>query len=197
MGQRMRILLAGCLVSLAGVGGALALASDESQPSVPSTGPFTQTTDPSREDYYDQITHEVPINRISEASKAAFGSRYADMAIVRASEPDVLRIYVVDATDEDEAELERIAAGHPQVALESADYTWSQILAAKEAVADLLARSEASWSFVEPDFSAQAVKVGGETEIEASVKERIRAVAMPVPAVFRSGPEYQAVPLGE
>lgn len=156
--HRAKILGLAVVASLAGVGVALALATGDSPTAVPTTGPFTQTTDPSREDYYDQIEHEVPIRRIADTAKEVFGPRFGDIAIDRDVEPNVLRVYVVDATPADEAELARIADGNPQVALQPANFTWNELLTAKEAVSELVRGEDLAWSSIAPDLIAQGVE---------------------------------------
>jgi hypothetical protein len=199
MSTRARAVAIACLAALAGGGAALALAGG-SQGTVPTTGPFTQTTDPSREDYWDQIEHEVPINRVAEAAEAEFGPRFGDIAIDREVEPDVLRVYVVDATTRDEAVLARIADGHPQVAVEPADFTWDELLAAKEAVTDVAVdgvRRRWTGSFgVEPDLVDQRVSVTSEHPLERDLEMRIRRAAGEVPVHFAFGPEYRYELLG-
>ena len=196
MSHRARILAVAALAVIAGGSAALVLAEGASESPVPTTGPFTQTTDPSREDYWDQIEHEVPINRIAQAAESEFGPRFGDIAIDRAVEPNVLRVYVVDATADDAAALARIADNHPQVALQPADFTWERLLAAKEAVADVAAKADDRWSAIIPDHVEQRVSVESTKQLEPELEARMRRAAGDVPVAFAFGPEYRYELLG-
>ena len=189
--QRAKILVLAVVVGLTGLGGAFALATGDSPDAVPTTGPFTQTTDPSREDYYDQFDHAVPYLKISHAAEEAFGPRFGDVAIDRDVEPNVLRVYVVDPTADDEAELTRIADGNPQVALQPADFTWRELLAAKDAVVDVAMREDLTSYSVAPDLIAQGVEVASTKQLDPDVEARIRSAAGSVPVRFKFGPEHK------
>jgi hypothetical protein len=193
--QGTRILAVAVVAVLAGGGAALVLADGKSESRVPTTGPFTQTTDPSGEDFWDQIEHEVPINRIADAAEDAFGPRFGGIAIDRGVEPNVLRVYVADATLRDEVVLARIGDDHPQVVLQPADFTWGQLLVAKEAVADVAIDQdlgEEVRSFgIEPDLVDQRVSVTSTQQLSRELEASMRRAAGDVPVAFAFGPEYR------
>lgn len=150
-----------------------------------SNGPFVQSQDAAREDYYDQFDHAVPVERIINQAKDAFAERYADAFIDRDAQPNLLRIYVLDANNEDQALLERIAGGNPQVVLASSSVTWDELLRAKSAVADVAEGKSGLDVTIIPDITAQGLVVEGE-RVPEEVKEEIADAAPGVPVNFRA-----------
>ncbi len=178
-----------------GVGAAAAAGTGSSGPTQASGTPFTQTTDPSQEDYYDQFDNAVNVEGIANQAQAAFGQRFAGYLIDRQVTPNMLRIYVLNATSKDQDTLATIASGNPQVAVQPAQVSWNQLLAAKDAVGQVASQLDIWPADIGPDLAGQDVRVFTESPLDQSSQDAMTRAAGGIKVQFTAstGTEGQAL----
>lgn len=139
-----------------------------------------------KENVVDEFDSNVQLDAVSRVAHSIFGARDGQRWIDRADCPAVLRVLATDVTPADRSEFAEAVEALPRtdpelVILEEVDYSWDELLAAKEAVARVIPDHVRTWA-VAPNNVDQWIEVDLPRP-DAEVMEAARA-ATDVPLHF-------------